>query len=394
MKNNNERIKSLPSLRVSDHKKRAKEFEYTKDVIDFYIESAYFEDESVIGESRDLYELYEAYNNNLPESYFHYVTNPYNSSNEDYTNWPARLRPYTIIRPNIDLLEGEYEKRPFSYFVKVNNPDAVNVLEDEEYKQMLDTVSQMFINNLNDKNYETGLPSQPTKNIEHILGSYEDLGPRDARALQGQAALDVLIDDLFLEEIFKKLFKDWLIAGEIYSYKNVKRGAIDYERVSPLDIDYDKSPDIDYVEDGQWVVRRMHLTYSDIVDMFYDELKESEHDELEELEGGVSFRATHYNNLFNRLHREEQDLKRGKIEVFHVCFKYKKKIGILTYFNENTLEEEQIEVPETYKPSEDESVEWMWVNEVWEGYRAADDLYFGIRPIQVQRNEMNNFSLK
>ena len=46
MKNNNERIKSLPSLRVSDHKKRAKEFEYTKDVIDFYIESAYFDDRS------------------------------------------------------------------------------------------------------------------------------------------------------------------------------------------------------------------------------------------------------------------------------------------------------------------------------------------------------------
>jgi hypothetical protein len=92
-----------------------------------FIGSCYFLDEVVNSyeKGRDLRILYLAYNLQLPDSYFHYVTNPLNSSNADYQNWPARLRQYSIIRPNITLLEGEYDKRPFSFTVKVNNSDAV-----------------------------------------------------------------------------------------------------------------------------------------------------------------------------------------------------------------------------------------------------------------------------
>ena len=78
--------------------------------MDHYISACTFVDEIVNPTVRDVRIFYEAYNNRLPDSYFRYVVNPLNSSNADYTNWPARLRPYTIIRPNIDLLEENMKK--------------------------------------------------------------------------------------------------------------------------------------------------------------------------------------------------------------------------------------------------------------------------------------------
>jgi len=127
----------LPKLRVTDAQKRANKFEHTKDVMDHFIAMGTFSDEIINPDVRDVRIFYEAYNNRLPDSYFRYVLNPHNSDNADYTNWPAKIRPYTIIRPNIDLLEGEYEKRPFAFTVKVHNADSANIYQEQLYKQIL-----------------------------------------------------------------------------------------------------------------------------------------------------------------------------------------------------------------------------------------------------------------
>lgn len=384
-----------PSLKVSYKKKVAKKFEYTKAVMDYYIGSCSFLDTTVDTfrkNGRDLRILYLAYNLQLPDSYFHYVVNPLNSTNPNYTNWPARIRQYSIIRPNITLLEGEYEKRPFNFVVKVNNPDAVNIAQDKEYQALLSTLEQMFINELNNRQVNTGQPSQevelPTKVKAKFQSNY-----RDERAIMGEAALNIIIDELALEERFKQLFKDWLIAGEVYSYKGIRGNELVHERVSPLDIDYDKSPETIYIEDGQWVVRRMYMTMADVIDNFYDELKEEDIEFIEDAKGGYVFRGTGATG-FNTS-KQDEDMRRSKIECHHVCWKYLTQIGILTYPNPLTGEPEKMEVPEDYKPGEGEEVEWLWVNEVWEGYRlnlGPGGIYVGIKPVPMQRNRMNNYS--
>lgn len=386
-------LNRIPRLRVSDSKKRANDFEHTKAVIDYYIGSAYFINDIVnpSADVRDLRMLYEAYNNKLPESFFRYVTNPLNSSNQDYQNWPARLRAYSIIRPNIDLFEGEYEKRPFSYVVKVNNPDAVNTYQEEQYKKILQILEQQFVNMMNEKGDETGIPSQEIEPPEKIKEAYAS-NYKDKRAEIGEAALDTIMDDLQLVEMFKRLFKDWLIAGECYTFKGIKGGQMMHERVSPMDIDYDKSPDSEYIEDGQWAVRRMYLTPADIYDLFYQEMSEKDIDMVEDSHGNMSFR-TLGTGSWSTL-RTDEDLRRNKVICYHVVFKYLIKIGILSYQNPLTGEIEEMEVPENYKPDKEsgETVEWFWINQVWEGYRLEDDTYFGIGPILNQRNTINNMS--
>lgn len=72
------------------------------------------------------------------------------------------------------------------------------------------------------------------------------------------------------------------------------------------------------------------------------------------------------------------------VVVYHVCWKSFKKIGFVTVINPETGEEEEFVVDEYYKTTGNEvNVEWDWIIEVWEGYNA-DDLYFGIQPIEYQ----------
>lgn len=388
----NSQTDTRPSMRVPLSKKIANKFEYTKTVIDYYIGSSFFLDEIIQGYgARDLRRFYAAYNMQLPEKDFTYVTNPLNSSNPAYKNWPAKLRPYSIIRPNVDLLEGEYEKRPFNFTVKVNNSDAVNRALDEEYSLLLSSLEQQFINELNARQANTGQPSQEVELPAKLKAKFSS-NYKDERAIMGEAALNIIIDDLFLEETFKRIFKDWLIAGEVYSYKGVQGKELTYERVSPLDFDFDKSPDTEYVEDGQWAVRRMWMTMADIIDNWYDELKDQDIDMIQDTTGSYSFRTASSSGFGNN--RVDEDLRRSKIPVFHVTWKYLTKIGILSYPNPITGEIEQMEVPETYVPDKaaGETVEWFWINEVWEGYRIFAGLYVGIQPIPMQRNKANNFS--
>jgi hypothetical protein len=388
----------VPKLRVSDTIKRANDFEHTKSVMNHYINAVTFLDEIINPTTRDVRLFYEAYNNRLPDSYFRYVTNPLNSSNSEYTNWPARLRPYSIIRPNVDLLEGEYERRPFAFAVKVHNADAVNHIQEGIYKDILGALEQQFINSLNEQGQQTGLPSQPYEPPAKIKAAYAS-NYRDKRAEMGEAALNIIIDQQHLEEKFKRLFRDWLIAGECFTYKGVRGNQLTYERVSPLDLDYDKSPDCEYIEDGSWAVRRMYLTPAEVTDNFYEYLNEDELDLIEDQNGHLAFRAVGTGSQATL--RDDRDLRRTKVVVFHVVWKYLTKVGILSYTNPITGELEEIEVPETFKADKEkgEEVTWYWVNEVWEGYRigagsgAADkSIYLGIQPVPGQRNTVNNLS--
>lgn len=385
----------LPKLRVSHADKIADDYEHTKRIMDHYISLGTFMDEMINPNLRDPRVFYEAYNNRLPDSYFIHVTNPLNSSRTELQNWPARLRPYSIIRPNVDLLAGEYEKRPFSFAVKVHNADAYNIAQESMYKDLLKSLEQQFINSLNESGQETGMPSEQPELPDKIKAAYKS-NYRDKRAEVADAALNIIVDQQQLEEKFKRLFRDWLIAGEVYTYKGIRGGRMVYERVSPLDIDYDKSPDSEYIEDGQWAVRRAYMTSSDISDIFYKELKEADIDIIEDQNGHLNFNGARISLQVSL--RDDKDLRKSKVVVFHVTWKYMAKIGIMSYPNPVTGEMEEIEVPENYKIDKEkgETIEWYWVNEVWEGYKVIvgdrKGIYLGIKPVEGQRNTANNLS--
>ena len=212
--------------------------------------------------------------------------------------------------------------------------------------------------------------------------------------------LTYLREKLNLDNEFIKGWKDALISGvEIY-YVGVLNDEPYMERVNPMFFSYDHSPDLEFIEDGSWCCRRMRMPVAEIYDRYYKKLSEKDLDKLNEMltgkpsndlgekdpvdnfGGGIQMHI--YDNPF-------MDQKsRYAINVWHCCWKSFKKIYYVTYFDEAGQVQQEI-VDETYKKTGMEiSVEPDWIVEVWEGYRAGTDLYFGIQPIEYQHISIDN----
>jgi len=381
-------MSQIPKQKISTSKKTD---EWAKKCIDAYIEESSFAD----GSRSDLLSLYRLYNGEIDKSAYSYVLNPYNSPNSTgpQRNFPARLRNYNIIKPVVDLLMGEKSKRSNGYNdfqVIVRNADAKSKMLDDTHKQVLQNLQQRFINELNALGQETGQESKEVPTAESVA-EIAGTSYKDTRAILGQQSLGYLRDYLDLDDKYQNAFFDWLVTGSVYSYKDICMDEVEYEIVSPIDIDFQKSPDIDYIEDGDWAVRRKTMSVNNILDSFYDVLSPQDIDALEnprQGEGGVSVRLP-----FLRSNATQETLANYSIDVLHVVWKSYRKIGILMYEDEMGIQQE-MEVDEYYKINKDigEEVTWYWVNHVWEGYRLGSDIYVGMKPTEVQRTSLTNLS--
>ena len=133
-----------PQQRVSRNTRIAKNYEHTKATMEHYISKCAFD--PATKSSNDLNKKYQIYNNIFPEEWFNFVTNPYNSTNDAYKQFPARIRELTIIRPNLDLLMGEYLKRPFNKVVNNYSEDAYNTYLQAKMDMVRSNVTQHFKN--------------------------------------------------------------------------------------------------------------------------------------------------------------------------------------------------------------------------------------------------------
>jgi hypothetical protein len=204
---------------------------------------------------------------------------------------------------------------------------------------------------------------------------------------------------MYFNEMYDKLQKQWfhfLIAGECYSHKGVRRNEPIYEVVNPLDVDYDKDPDIDFVEDADWAIIRKFSHASSIIDAYGEYLNE---DQVLELENPKHTAAEAYLLYRAEATGSDDNIYRNRlIEVVTVYWKSRKRIGFVTYTDPNTGMPETFEVEDPYKLTPElrelgANLEWEWVNEVWEGTRIDRDVYINIRPITNQRHSLDNPSI-
>jgi hypothetical protein len=372
----------IPKQKIARSRKTK---EWAKDCIRAFINRSSFSTST----KHTLQTYYEAYNGNLRESDYNYVTNPYNSEAWSKKNFPARLRNYNVIKPIVDLLLGEKAKRPLSYQVVVRNADIESRFDKFRQKQYREYLEQLFINEANAQGLETGQPSEempvPEEYMEKVMTGY-----KDSRAITGQEVLNYLFDWLNFEDKSQRLFFDWLVAGECYTYKDVCMNDVEYDIVSPLDIDYEKGPDTEFIEDADWVVRRQIMSINQVVDRFYDVLTPKEIDGLEA--PSAKSRGGYGGAQSMCINKPEDDESDRMVEVLHVCWKSFSRVGILT-FTDELGQEQEVVVDESYKKEEGEEITYYWVNEVWEGYQIDKDIFVTAQPHPVQRNEMNNISV-
>lgn len=385
-----------PLQRLTWEQKTENDFSWWKQNIDYYIHLSNFNFGTAPSARKDLRVLYAVYNNQFPLDWFSHIIDPLNATNPNHKQYPAKVRPTSMLRTNLDLLLAEYPQRPFVYQVVNMGEDGYNSYLENLNQEIYKNVSEHFLAAAQQAMKEAGHDVQEIPQDEEIPMPEEvkerfTLSYKDKLAVRGQKWIKRALREYNVRQKFLKMLKDWLIAGRVYSYKNIENGNFIYERVSPLEFDYDKSPNIDFVEDGEWCIRRVLLTISDVVDKFYDELKNKDHEELEKRMHWVTPFS-----MYNYLQEEfsKYDTYSGKIPVYHVQWKGKKLIKHIIYTDPFTGKQQELTVDEDTAIDDTMKVEKEeWVNEVYEGWRVGDNIFCRMRPVPVQRNQMNNFSV-
>jgi len=324
---------------------------------------------------------YGLYNSEYDENDLKYVTNPYKV--ED--GFPAKTQEFNIIRPKVDLLIGEESKRPENIKVIQTNDEVVTQLQEEKKNLLLQYVMQ----GIGMTQDEEGNQIQPEEIDKYLKYTYKSIAEEAA-----YHTLNYLKEKLNLSNEFLKGWKDGLIAGEELYYVGIINGEPTLERVNPLYCDYDKDPDLEFVEDGDWFVRRMEMSPATIYDRFFDIMDEKDLDKLLDYseEGHttsnkaseVNTRTVMYKeNITDRLFRADDNSSLDLITVYHAVWRSYKKVGFLIITDENGEETTEM-VDERYKAQPDDKIKWEWLPEVWEGYRIGEDIYIGIDPVDYQ----------
>lgn len=231
------------------------------------------------------------------------------------------------------------------------------------------------------------------------IAKYMDKDYKDVVENTAYHTLSYLREKLGMDNEFIKGWKDALIAGMEFYYVGVLNAEPYMERVNPMEFSFDKSPGLEFVEDGSWCCRKMRMPITEIYDRYYDKLEEKDLNRLTEMVSSVpannygehqptdDFNKIIWRNYDNPL---SDDYARAHVNVWHCCWKSFKKIFYVTTQDEAGQLNVDI-VDETYeKVGTEVSVEPDWIIEVWEGYRAGEDLYFGIQPVEYQHVSIDN----
>ena len=379
-----------PSQQLTWSQKVANNYKWFKATADYYISQSgmfHYGNESYT----EINQLYDVYNNEFPASWFTHITNPLAAKNPLHKRYPAKIRSTNILRTNIDQLVGEYYRRPFVYQVVNRGEDGYNRYTSQLQQKLAQNMTEHFIALIQQEALQRGIPMEEIPQPEEIEMPWDvqekhKLSYKDALAVDGQRWLTRALDEYRIHRKRRQMFLDWMVAGYACSYKNIEHNDLVYDRVDVREIDYDKSPNQEFIEDGEWVVRREWLTLSDVVDRFYEDLSKQDLLELDRrpfLFSVDTFHA-HLSTVYG-------DVNRGKIPVYHCQWKARKKINTLMSIDENGELIEEI-VDEDHIPAEGEEMESMWGNEVYEVWRIGKDMYVNARAVPVQRNSMNNFS--
>jgi len=366
---------------------------------------------------------YDLFNGKLSKNDFEYVCKPYG---DGVGEMPAEMRHYDIMSPKLRVLFGEEIKRPFNFKVVSSNPDSISEKEREKARLLQQYVQQEIQQRIQQKIQEINLVDEqgnpqegqdPEAVQQQMQQVQQEMTPPEieeymkrtyqaSREIMGSQMLAYLNKKLEIREKVNKGWKHALIAGEEIYWTGIVNGEPEIRVVNPLYFEYDKDPDLDYIQDGQWAKYVMRMTPGSVADVFGEYLTEqqikdlysdSSHVGTSHPLGSDAFSYDYDDSLFDStfpLETDGDNTPDGSryIKVVHCEWRSLRKIGFLKYLDEN-MEEQEMVVDEVYKFDKevgDIAIKWEWVPEIWEGTKIADDIYVNIQSKPNQYKDLDN----
>src|SRR5690606_32253310 len=135
-------VSGIPRQAIPHSQKGEK---WKKETVDAIIDQSSFNFSTRANWRYQVAKWYEYYNGVVDEYDYDHVLKPYGKARK---HMPVKLRNYNIIKPTIDLLLGEFSKRPDNYTVVVSNPDVNTVKAREKSKVILENLKEHFVREL------------------------------------------------------------------------------------------------------------------------------------------------------------------------------------------------------------------------------------------------------
>jgi hypothetical protein len=331
-----------------------------------------------------------------------------NPDNLDLESLPASFQHIGIENSKINLLLGEYSKRKkeFKAYISANDTDGVSRKEEA----LMDQIKEEL----------TDIIKKDSISEEEIVKRLKQL--QDYQTYQYQDVAEITANKILKKEykegdfdfVFLRTFEDLLVGGEEIMYCGVLGGNPVMRRVNPMNL-YTMGGNSMYIEDADIIVEYGYKSVGQVVDDYWEELSEDDIDFLERGKtdassggGGIGLNRDisvydyygeqgalsifHPNEMGTRTFSGAFDTY-GNVRVLKVCWRSRRKIGELTYFDEDGQEQKDW-VPEDYKINKDlgETVKWIWVNEWMEGTKIADHIYTVMRPVPYASKSLVNKS--
>lgn len=409
--------------------------------------------------------------------YSHYIdTNKYNdivdAMSQDF-EMPSTLRHHDIISQAVNVLSGEYQKRPDNFKVKGYDDGTTNAFIRKKTELLLEYVTQEIQKEIEPKLIAEGWDlnkqdfiseeeqQQYTKQLEERkqaltppeIETYMSQNFQTVAELWGQHRLEMNKSRFNLSEKEKREFEDMLIADRCFRHFFLKGTDYDQETWNPINVFYHKSPEIDYIEDGDYVGRILYLTPANCIDRYGWMMTENEiksltamtelSNNVKGVDGyGVAYGSivpfkdypqwkvveeamgrhplspvnTLDENFLNGLSAGSQPaVSRGYIQVTEAYWRSMKRIGKVCYIDPETglltktLVDENFVVPDyftvvdsnIYDTDEPDTIVWTWINEGWGGIKLNPlhtkhkSIYLNVKPLEFQfKGEANPYGSK
>lgn len=361
-----------------------------------------------ISEYRRMKINYDLFNNILDTRDFEYIFKPFG---EEVGELPAKMVNRDILSSKIKAVIGMENRRGFDYKIYAVNPDATTRKEQEEFNRIRDFVINSIMEPIKislqekalmeEQGIENITPEQQQQiqaQIEEELKTqtpeevklYMEREHQDPAEALGSQILQYLIPKTEAKRKFNngcghaaKAAKEFYWVGEV-------NGEPDFRVCNPLRCNYDKSPDLEFVEDGEWFTYEYRMNPSEVVAFFGEELTKEDIDTI------YRDYSTYMQNPdssemfdFSRQYVREEG---QTVRVFHGTWKSLREIKFLTYRDENgNLQETLVDENYIINPAAgDISVVSEWIPEVYEGYKIGNSMFKKLRPVPGQFKDMDN----
>ena len=385
-------------------------------------------------------------------------------------NLPSYIKHYDITSKAVNVMVGEFLKRPDGFRVRANDKESQNEIMRMKTDMLHSYVQYSIQQEINKKLAQKGLdPNRSEFTSEEEQAEYQEAIAQETQLLTPPQLEDYLRNDYLtaaeqfgqhvieldrerfnLKEIEAKEFEDMLVADRCFRHFYLTATGYAQENWNPLNTFFHRSPEVEYVDDGDYIGRVFWLSKAQIIDrwgwlMTQDQI-EALYPQLEYKgtgDAGIlneAYSASVYPfadyrdymmqvnslgydphtgfpfgmNQMNQMTVQDIDVLFGSgfglnfrvtdiIMVTEAYWKSQRKIGKLNYIDVETGEPTSMIIDETFNPklfgikevqstfensNQLNTVSWTWVTQVWKGVK----INVNYSDSNSQDNDVNKFS--